>query len=122
MNSAGRHATEQIEHEEPNSAQPVFDVVAEYPKIKHVAANMEPPSVQEKRGEKRVWSERNASELTARETGGYYAVVSNEPCHSVTEGKLVEKDSDVNDDKRNRNDRETARRDCVSERYRGCAS
>ncbi len=49
------YAAEEIEHNEPQVPEPVFDIVSEYPKIKHVAANMKNPAMHKHRGKYREY-------------------------------------------------------------------
>ncbi len=45
------HAAEEVEQEEPQMSEPVFDVVAEYPEIEHVPADMQQSAVHKHGGE-----------------------------------------------------------------------
>jgi len=47
----GKDAAEEIKQKEPQVAQHVFDVIAEYPEVEHVATDMKEPAVHEHRGE-----------------------------------------------------------------------
>ena len=50
MNQTSCDTAEEVESKIPDVAEPVFNVIAEDPKIEHIASEMEEPSMKEHRG------------------------------------------------------------------------
>ncbi len=117
------HPANQIESDEPDFAQHIFDIVPEYPEKKHIARQMHEPGMQKHRGEHvGIGLNRCLYKMT-----GNQAVVGEQRGDVARIRKLPEKYEDIRPDQRNGEQREVPGRVFVVKREKhvflsGCKS
>ena len=94
--------------------QAVFNVVPKNPQVEHIAPNVKPATVQEDRSQKNLRPQGEFTQtVVSRKVDRDYTIGGYERPDTLAKGKLVKEDQYVYDYQRDRDNWETAGRDCI---------